>query len=97
MDLKSSPKVVRDDDIIITVDADNTHNLKSVEFMIKRIDEGYEVVIGSCFSTGGMMIGVPVLTIYFELRQQSGLPIAFPRQRNSNLYRFYRAHSGAAR
>src|SRR5512143_2678422 len=59
--LKELVKVARDDDIIITLDADNTHNLKTVEFMLKKIDEGYEVVIGSCFTTGGMMIGVPLV------------------------------------
>jgi dolichol-phosphate mannosyltransferase len=80
--LKELVKRVRDDDIIITLDADNTHNLKTVDrflFYNRRDDDRR-----------------PHLTIYFKLRKQSGLPIAVPCQRNSNLYRFLsRPHRGS--
>jgi dolichol-phosphate mannosyltransferase len=88
--------VVTDDDVIITLDADNTHNLKTVEFMIKRIDEGYEVVIGSCFTTGGMMIGVPLLRYILSYLSNVAYRVLFHVKGIRTYTGFYRAHTGAA-
>ena len=94
--LKELVKIVKDDDIIITLDADNTHNLKTVEFMIKKIDEGYEVVIGSCFTTGGMMIGVPFLRYLLSYLSNLAYRSLFHIKGIRTYTGFYRAHSGAA-
>jgi dolichol-phosphate mannosyltransferase len=94
--LKKLTKSVDDSDVIITLDADNTHNLKSIEFMIKRIDEGYEVVIGSCFCTGGMMIGVPVLRYLLSYISNFLYRLLFHIKGIRTYTGFYRAHSGAA-
>ncbi len=94
--LRELVKVARDDDIIITLDADNTHNLKTVEFMLKRIDEGYEVVIGSCFATGGMMIGVPLLRYLLSYVSNLAYRILFHVKGIRTYTGFYRAHTGAA-
>ncbi len=94
--LKELAKRVRDDDIIITLDADNTHNLKTVEFMLKKIDEGYEVIIGSCFTTGGMMIGVPVLRYILSYVSNLGYRLLFHVKGIRTYTGFYRAHTGAA-
>lgn len=88
--------IVRDEDIIITLDADNTHNLKTVEFMLKKIDEGYEVVIGSCFTTGGMMIGVPLLRYILSYVSNLGYRLMFHVKGIRTYTGFYRAHTGAA-
>ena len=37
--LRESLRLARPIYIVITLDADNTHNLKTVEFMIKKMDE----------------------------------------------------------
>ena len=94
--LRELVKVVREDDIIITLDADNTHNLKTVEFMLKRIDEGYEVVIGSCFTTGGMMIGAPLLRYILSYVSNLGYRLLFHVKGIRTYTGFYRAHTGAA-
>ncbi len=94
--LKELVKVVRDEDIIITLDADNTHNLKTVEFMLKKIDEGYEVVIGSCFATGGMMIGVPLLRYLLSYFSNLAYRVLFHVKGIRTYTGFYRAHTGAA-
>ena len=94
--LKELIKVASDDDIIITLDADNTHNLKTVEFMLKKIDEGYEVVIGSCFTTGGMMIGVPLLRFFLSYLSNLAYRILFHVKGIRTYTGFYRAHTGAA-
>ncbi len=94
--LKGLVEVVRDDDVIITLDADNTHNLKTVEFMLKKIDEGYEVVIGSCFTTGGMMIGVPFARYLLSYASNLGYRFLFHVKGIRTYTGFYRAHTGAA-
>jgi dolichol-phosphate mannosyltransferase len=94
--LKELVKMVGDDDIIITLDADNTHNLKTVEFMIKKIDEGYEVIIGSCFTTGGMMIGVPFLRYILSYVSNLAYRTLFHIKGIRTYTGFYRAHTGAA-
>ena len=45
-------------DIIIRMDADNTHEPKYISPMISKIKHGYDVVIASRFKKGGGMIGV---------------------------------------
>ena len=40
-------------DIIITMDADLSHNPKDIPFMVKKILQGYDVVIGSRYIKGG--------------------------------------------
>jgi dolichol-phosphate mannosyltransferase len=94
--LKEIAEFVRDEDIVITLDADTTHNLKTVEFMLKKIDEGYEVVIGSCFTTGGMMIGVPLLRYILSYVSNLGYRLMFHVKGIRTYTGFYRAHTGAA-
>jgi dolichol-phosphate mannosyltransferase len=94
--LRELIKTVKDDDIIITLDADNTHNLKTVEFMLKKVDEGYEVVIGSCFTTGGMMIGAPLLRYLLSYLSNLAYRMLFHVKGIRTYTGFYRAHTGAA-
>jgi dolichol-phosphate mannosyltransferase len=94
--LKELQKMAEDDDIIITLDADNTHNLKTVEFMLKKIDEGYEIVIGSCFTTGGMMIGVPLVRYLLSYVSNLVYRLMFHVKGIRTYTGFYRAHTGAA-
>jgi dolichol-phosphate mannosyltransferase len=94
--LRELARIAKADDIIITLDADNTHNLKTVEFMIKKMDEGYEVVIGSCFTTGGMMIGVPLIRFLLSYVSNFVYRILFHVKGIRTYTGFYRAHSGAA-
>jgi dolichol-phosphate mannosyltransferase len=94
--LKELVGIVGDEDIVITLDADNTHNLKTIEFMVKRMDEGYEVVIGSCFTTGGMMIGVPIVRYILSYLSNLAYRALFHIKGIRTYTGFYRAHSGAA-
>ena len=94
--LRELARIAKADDIIITLDADNTHNLKTVEFMIKKMDEGYEVVIGSCFATGGMMVGVPLIRFLLSYVSNFAYRILFHVKGIRTYTGFYRAHSGAA-
>jgi len=48
-----------DDDIVITMDSDNTHDPSLIPMMADEIYKGYDVVIASRFKEGGKEIGVP--------------------------------------
>ncbi len=54
-------KLVDENDIIITMDADNTHNPKLILNISEKINNGYDIVIASRFKTGGKEIGVPLI------------------------------------
>lgn len=46
-------------DIIITLDADDTHRPDTIPSMLQRIDEGCDVVIASRYRPGSRVMGVP--------------------------------------
>jgi dolichol-phosphate mannosyltransferase len=49
-----------DDDVVITMDADDTHDPKYVDAMVAQIERGYDVVIASRFQGAAVVVGVPV-------------------------------------
>lgn len=48
-----------EDDVIVTMDADDTHDPAYVAEMLRRIDAGSDVVIASRFRPGSRVVGVP--------------------------------------
>jgi len=76
-------------DIIIRMDADNTHEPKYISPMISKIKHGYDVVIASRFKKGGGMIGVSkyrsivsyganlLMKIFFPIKASKNIPVAF--------------------
>jgi dolichol-phosphate mannosyltransferase len=52
-------KNAADDDVVITMDGDDTHDPCYVDSMLKRIEEGNDVVIASRFQPGSKVVGVP--------------------------------------
>lgn len=46
-------------DIIVTMDADNTHSPGLILRMVRLLQEGYQVVIASRFRPGARVVGVP--------------------------------------
>jgi len=48
-------------DIIVTMDADDTHTPGLIFRMVRMISEGFDVVIASRYQTGSRTIGVPLL------------------------------------
>jgi dolichol-phosphate mannosyltransferase len=67
-----------DNDIIITMDADNTHNVKTIRLLLNKLDEGYEVVVASGWADGGMMIGIPFLRWVFTFGCNRLYRLLFP-------------------
>ncbi len=54
-------ETAREDDILVLMDCDDTHDPAQIIQMIKAIDEGADVVIGSRFVRGAIVRGVPRL------------------------------------
>ena len=46
-------------DLVVTMDADDTHTPQAIEEMVRMIDGGLDVVIASRYRPGSMVIGVP--------------------------------------
>ncbi len=58
--IKTALEFANDDDLIVAMDADNTHQPGQLPAMIERINHGADVVIGSRFRPGSEMHGIPL-------------------------------------
>ncbi|MBI3079503.1 MAG: glycosyltransferase [Deltaproteobacteria bacterium] len=89
-------QVVRDQDVVVTMDADNTQSLQALEPMLRKIEEGCEVVVGSCLGPGGEMVGVPLRRRLLTYTCNRLYRLCFGIQGIHTYTGFYRAHSGRA-
>lgn len=85
-----------DEDIVITMDCDNTQHIRTIELMISKIEEGYEVVLGSIFIMGGMGIGIPFFRLLLSYSASMLYRIFFPIKGIKDYTAFYRAVKGSA-
>jgi dolichol-phosphate mannosyltransferase len=82
-----------ENDVVITMDADNTHDVKCILSMLKCIREGAEVVIASRYIKGGSQVGVSFIRILLSkavnraIRLFSGLEV----MDTTSGYRCYKA------
>lgn len=55
-------KEAADEDIVVTMDADDTQSPMAIQEMVRRIrDEGLDIVVGSRFRKGSVVKGVPLI------------------------------------
>jgi dolichol-phosphate mannosyltransferase len=81
-------------DVIITMDADNTHTPGLIMTMVRMIREGHDVVIGSRYQTGARVIGVPPLRRLLSFGASVIFRMLFPTvgvKDYTSGYRAYRA------
>lgn len=72
-------KVLHDEDILITIDADNTHNPRIIPSMIKKLeDDNLDSVIASRFIKGSKEIGLPALRRIYSRGAVVFFKIFFP-------------------
>ena len=57
--IKKTLELASESDVMITMDADDTHHPQYIIPMVKRIEEGADIVIASRFRKGSKQIGVP--------------------------------------
>jgi dolichol-phosphate mannosyltransferase len=56
--LRLAIDVARDDDVIVTMDADNTHPPELIPDMLRHIDSGSDVVVASRYRPGARVVGL---------------------------------------
>jgi len=82
------------DDVIVSMDADNTQPVDLIPAMIQRLDGGYELVIASRFRKGARVVGLSVIrrwmTAGARVLFQLALPIPGVRDYTCG-FRAYRA------
>ena len=91
--LKTISSIIQPNDVAVTMDADNTHDPFLIIPMIKKVEEGADVVIASRYQRGSQERGVPLLRILMSRLGNTAFRILFcvPRVRDySSGYRMIR-------
>jgi dolichol-phosphate mannosyltransferase len=92
--LLSAVDLGRDEDIIVTMDADDTHTASAIAAMVGRIDAGYDVVIASRYRPGAQVVGVPPIRRFLSFAASVLFRSIFPIRGVRDFtcgYRAYRA------
>lgn len=79
-------------DIIVTMDADNTHPPGLIDRMVRMIHEGCDVVIASRFESGGRAVGVPIERHFLSLGARFIFTMLFPTRGVRDYTSGYRAY-----
>jgi dolichol-phosphate mannosyltransferase len=82
-------------DVIVMMDADNTHPPELLPLMLRRIAEGYELVVASRFVEGARQVGLRWHRRMLSLGAGTLLRIVFPVAGVRDYSCGYRAYSGS--
>ncbi len=75
---KTAIKRAGDNDLIITMDADNTHDLRSLPLIVDKFLEGYDLILASRFVKGGGDQGISPLRKILSRQAGRIFQIVFP-------------------
>lgn len=92
--LRRASELAKDDDTVIAMDADNTHDPKLMKSMVECIQAGKDVVIASRYEEGGEEIGLSWLRHVFSWGASFLLRIFFPIEGAKDYTCGYRAYRG---
>ncbi len=81
------------DDIVITMDADNTHPVNLIYTMIDKINQGCDLVIASRYVKGGGQYGVNIIRKILSCSARIILKFLFPYANLKDYTSGYRAYS----
>ena len=93
--LKHAAEVCHDRDIVVVMDADNTHPAGLMRRMVRTIGEGNEVVIASRYCKESIIVGVPFHRQLLSLGAALLFRVMFPIKGVKDYtcgYRAYRGH-----
>ncbi|MEX0757666.1 MAG: glycosyltransferase family 2 protein [Acidimicrobiia bacterium] len=82
-------------DILVTLDADNTHTPELILRMVRMVREGHDVVIASRYQKGSRVRGVPPLRQILSLAASILLRVLFPIHGVRDYTCGYRAYRAA--
>jgi dolichol-phosphate mannosyltransferase len=83
---------MKTDGIVITMDADNSHDPSVIPAMVKLASDSYDLVIASRFQPGGQEVGVPGLRKVFSHTASFLLGVFFPYKNVRDYSAGYRAY-----
>jgi dolichol-phosphate mannosyltransferase len=81
-----------DDDVVVTMDADNSHPPDLIPSMMARLCRGVDVVIASRFVSGAQVVGVPPLRRLLSRGASVMLRCVFPTRGVKDFTSGYRAY-----
>ncbi len=87
-------ELAQNEDVIVRMDCDDTHEPAYVPQMVAKLDEGYDVVIASRFQPGGGQAGVPGYRAFVSRSANLLMKLFFPirgLREYSSGFRAYRA------
>ncbi|MCK4410411.1 MAG: glycosyltransferase, partial [Candidatus Eisenbacteria sp.] len=84
------------DGVLVGMDADNTHDPSIIPSMLKRLDEGYDVVIASRYAPGGEEVGLSLLRSILSRGASTVLRLLLPVEGARDYSCGFRAYRGAA-
>lgn len=90
--LLEAQKEASSNDVIVTMDSDNTHPPRLITTMVKMLGEGYDVVIGSRYQRGAKVIGVPLLRRALSFCASIVFRVFFPIKGVKDYTNGYRAY-----
>jgi dolichol-phosphate mannosyltransferase len=94
--LQAAADLAQEDDIIITMDADETHSPGLILRMARMILEGFDVVIASRYQPGARVLGVPLFRRLMSFGASWLFRILFPTPGVRDFTCGYRAYRAGA-
>lgn len=94
--LNAAAEQAAPEDIIVTMDADDTHDASMIPLMVKLVEEGQDVVIGSRFQPGAVVEGVPPHRQFMSLAASWLFRTVFPTRGLRDYTSGFRAYSARA-
>jgi len=86
----------RPDDVIVTMDSDNTHPPALIPHMLELLENDHDVVIASRFQPGARLVGVPLLRQLYSVAARWLFQLLFPIRGVRDYTCGYRAYRAAA-
>jgi len=85
-----------DGDVVVTMDADDTHTPAAIMAMVTKIDQGFDVLIASRYQKGSLVVGVPLGRRFLSYAASLLFRIVFPIKGVRDFTCGYRAYRASA-
>ncbi|MFX0137040.1 MAG: glycosyltransferase family 2 protein [Candidatus Hodarchaeota archaeon] len=82
------------DDIIVTMEADNTSDINILNNMIDKVSDGYDLVLASCYAKGGGIENTTLFRLILSRGANLFTRFLFKLRGINTLTSFYRAYDG---
>lgn len=85
-------KGASDDDIIVTMEADNTSDLETLAMMVSEMEQGADLVLASCYGKGGRVTKISFLRRILSKGANVLVKVVFKEKGVNTFSSFYRCH-----